>query len=111
MLEHGPQLKGVGGPLTPVVVVGDDKDLFTLASQFVDSLYPIFEFFFGVEIVVPLIPARIFFEPVLIISSMQPDIRKIRIGADRTGLDGIPEDRLVNVAEADFVFGEEIEKI
>ena len=93
------------------MVVSDDEHFFALIPQLLDSFYPVFELFFGVEVVVSLIPAGIFFEPVLVVASMKSDVGEFGIGADGTGLNRIAKYRLVDVAEAYTVFSQKFKEI
>ena len=67
------------------MVIGNDIDFAAFIAQIFYFLYPILEFFFCVEIIVSFVPTCILFKPVLVISSVQPDVGEFGIGVNRAG--------------------------
>jgi hypothetical protein len=92
------------------VVVGDDVDLAAFPPEIFDPLDPFAEFIGRVKVIVTVVAPGVFAKPVLVIPAVKTDIGEVGIGADGRRLDGIPEKRLIDVAEADSVFFQNLKK-
>lgn len=62
------QLNRIGERLTAKMIVCNDINAFGLVGEFFNPVIPLVEFFGGVEVVIPVVPACVVPEPVSLVA-------------------------------------------
>ena len=111
-LQNAEELQGVYDSLALVVVVGDDVDVTGVFLHFLDAIDPGYELLGRIKIVVALVGGQfgIIAEPGVVAAAVEPHVANGR-SALCSRLDGIADDRLIDVAETGVVLAQEIESV
>src|SRR5450432_335466 len=109
--KRGNNLQCVDHALTQIVIVRDDEGFASLLDDAANPLGPGSQLFGRIEIIVALVrrSGRIVGKPRVVATPMKPHVAEGRRGLV-AGLDGTPNNRLINVAKRGALLAEQREE-